>query len=159
MHNPLLNSFPYSYSLLVPFQSFLFNNSSNGTNYKRIRYISTLFLFLLHIVQFTFQDEHTISLNKDFLKSHPNTLFSTVYFDELSTITTPSFYIDFPSSHCEILFDILNHKITNVFDLNIDEFCEALRMIDIFFPNCNELNDELNKLMSNYVYSIPIVEI
>ena len=27
-------------------------------------------------------------------------------------------------------------------------------MIDIFFPNCNELNDELNKLMSNYVYSI-----
>ena len=48
----------------------------------------------------------------------------------------------------------MNHKITSVFDLNIDEFCEALRMIDIFFPNCNELNDELNKLMSNYVYSI-----
>ena len=48
----------------------------------------------------------------------------------------------------------MNHKISSVFDLNIDEFCEALRMIDIFFPNCNELNDELNKLMSNYVYSI-----
>ena len=76
MHNPLLNSFPYSYSLLVPFQSFLFNTSSNGTNYKRIRYISTLFPFPQLIVQFTFQNEHTISLNKDFLKSHPNTLFS-----------------------------------------------------------------------------------
>ena len=139
MHNPLLNSFPYSYSLLVPFQSFLFNTSSNGTNYKRIRYISTLFPFPQLIVQFTFQDEHTISLSKDFLKSHPKTLFSTVYFDELSTTTTLSCYIDFSSSHCEILFDILNHKITSVFDLNIDEFCEALRTINIFFPNCNEL--------------------
>ena len=107
MHNPLFNPFPYFYSLLVPFLFFLFNNSSNGTNYKRIRYISTLFPFPQLIVQFTFQDEHTISLNKDFLKSHPNTLFSTIYFDELSTTTTSSFYIDFSSSHCEILFDIL----------------------------------------------------
>ena len=51
---------------------------------------------------------------------------SFIYFDVLSTTITPSCYIDFPSSHCEILFDILNHKIKSVFDLNIDEFCEAL---------------------------------
>ena len=140
MHNPFLIPFPYPYSLLVPFQSFLFNTSSNGTNYKWIRYISTLFPFPQLIVQFIFQDEHTISLNKDFLKSYPNTLFSTIYFDELSTITTPSCYIGFSSSHCEILSDILK-EITSVFDLNIDEFSKGL--INGQYPCIKEIVGEL----------------